>query len=254
MIRNFIVLGTQRTGSTALFRALNFHPAVACGGEWVHDKPPHQKVSTARRALQADFSALVPRYRDQIEEEFCDESRWLGCKVLFRSSDKWFLHARTSPALLLDRLEAFRAWLCRQSEIRIIHLTRDDSIEWLKSKYLSSKTGFYTNKPYPEGTKIAIPIRRAIKRLQTKDWIDLRVASLARTNPYLHVSYEDFLHSNPETLETLMQFLECDPSRIEETNRRNIRKQSKGTARDYISNYDELKEAVQRFESGRRPS
>jgi LPS sulfotransferase NodH len=246
MIKNFIILGTQRTGSTALYRTLNFHPDIACGGEWIHDQPANRKLFVARKALQAEFSVLSPRNQKQIAEEYHDGACWLGFKALFRSSDLWLVHPRFSPALWLDRLEAIRRWIASEPGIHVIHLTRDDQIEWLKSKYLSSKTGLYTNKPYPTGMKVTIPIKPAIRRLQTKNWIDSRIADLAGSNPFLHVSYEDFLLSKNKMVENMMQFLECDMARLEEDNKTRIKKQSKGSAADYIANFDELREAIER--------
>ena len=244
MIENFIILGTQRTGSTVLFRTLNFHPQIACGGEWVYDQPSHKKVAVARESLKAEFSVLSEQNRRQIDEEYHGDVRWLGFKVLFRSSDKWLLHPRLAPALWIDRLESFCRWLSREPKIHVIHLTRDDQIEWLKSKYLSSKTGLYTNKPYPKGMKVNVPVGRAIKRLQTKSWIDSRIATLSHSNPYLHVSYEDFLHSRERTVDAMMRFLGCDPALANDSNNRGIKRQSKGTAKDYILNYDEIAQAI----------
>ena len=193
-----------------------------------------------QRALDGDFGVLTDRSRDLIAKLYNDRTRWLGFKLLFRSSDKWLYHPRFSPALWLDRLESYLWWISQRPDVHIIHIVRKDAIDWLKSKYLSSKTGFFTQKPYPDGFKIKIPLRGAVRRLQAKNWLDTRLATLSHTNPYLCVCYEDFLQSNYEVMLSLMQFLQCDPTQIGEMNYRKLKKQSKGSAENYISNYEQL--------------
>lgn len=239
-MRNFIIVGTQRTGSTALFRSLNFHPEIACGGEWVHELPTSKKLMAAQRALDGDFSMLTSRNRELIVKELNENTQWLGFKVLFRSSNKWVLHPRLSPALWLDRLEDFIQWLSQRSDVYVIHVVRTDPIEWLKSRYLAGKTGLFAAAPYPDGAKVKIPLRPAVKRLRAKDWIDSRLSTLAGNNPYLRVRYEDFLRSNREVIVSMLEFLECDPSQLGEFDYKKLKKQSKASAESYISNYGEL--------------
>lgn len=244
MTKNFIIVGTQRTGSTALFRSFNFHPEIACGREWTHDFPFYKKLSVTERALAGDFSVLSPRSRKLIEAECSDETRWLGFKILFRSSDKWLIHPKLAPALWLDRLEAHIEWLARRTDISVIHLSRKNPVDWLKSKYLASRTGSYTQTPYPDQEKVRIPVKRAVKRIQTKNWLDTRLATLERSNPYLRIYYEDFLKSNRDVIHAMMNFLECDPTDLGDFNYRKLKKQSKGSADRYIANYEQLTTAL----------
>jgi LPS sulfotransferase NodH len=243
MFKNFLIVGTQRTGSTALYNALNRHPEVACGREWTLRVPWYSKISVAERALRGDFSVLAPKDRERIQEYFCEDSAWLGFKLLFRSSDKWLLHPRFSPVLWLDRLEEHLRWFARRGDIHIIHIIRCDGIEWLKSKYLSQTTGLYTNEEYPDGIKVTIPPQAAIKRLHAKDWVDTRLANLASTNPYLRVSYEDFLRSSESVLASVWEFLKCDPKKASRQ-AHSVQRQSKAPATEYISNYEGLMNAL----------
>jgi hypothetical protein len=126
----------------------------------------------------------------------------------------------------------------------VIHIRRDDDIDWLKSKYLASSTGRYVAKPYPDGVKVRIPIRRALRRLRAKDWIDSRIATLADTNPYLRISYEEFVDERWASIELLMDFLDSDIDLISSIDYKKLKKQSRGSPRDYIENFSELTEAV----------
>ena len=240
MSEKFVILGTQRTGSTALYNSLNFHPDIACGGEWTQRIAYHKKLAVSRRALSGDFSDLSNMYREFIADEYRQDIPWLGFKVLFRSTEKWLIHPCFSPALFLDRLESYIRWLSRCPEIRIIHIVRNDSVDWLKSRYLSRKTGMFSHRSYPEGIKVEIPYKEAVKQLRSKNWVDSRIESLADTNPYLCVSYEEFVRSKKSVVLHLMKLLECDPAQIGELEYGGLIRQSTGHAQDYISNYDEL--------------
>jgi hypothetical protein len=241
-----MIIGTQRTGSTALFRALNFHPEVACGSEWTLDVPAHRKLVVTEQALSGQFSVLSSAQRERIERVFSSGSRWLGFKLLFRSSGIWLAHPRYAPALWFDRFEAYLRWFAARPALHVIHIVRTDSIEWLKSKYVSDKARAFAGKGYPEGLRIRIPIREALRRLETKRWIDGRLSRLSESNPYLCVSYEEFLESDRKVVLKLMNFLQCDPSELGEFDYRKHVKQSRRQASDYVANYDEVVAALKR--------
>lgn len=246
MLKNFLIVGTQRTGSQALSAAFNLHPQVVCGGEWTQRVTWLRKVSMAERALAGDFHGLISRRPELLKRfttAFTSQTKWLGFKVLFSSSDKWLGHPRFAPALVKDRLEGHLGWLRSRPDIHIIQLVRRDTIEWLKSKYVARYTGLYTNKQYPEGTKIVIPVWAALRAAESKAWVDRKLMELASTNPHLLVSYEDFLADNRQELESCLEFLGCDPGMLPDSGEFRKR-QSKGSAADYIENYFELLAAL----------
>lgn len=249
MRKNFLIVGTQRTGSTVLFESLNLHPEIACGAEWPRRVGWHKKVKVTQRGLTGDFTALTPRHRQRITEVYHRQTRWLGCKVLFRSSDKWLIHPCFSPALWLDRLEDYLRWISGQPHIHIIHLTRCDAIEWLKSKYMAQMTKVYTGKRYPDDLKVEIPLRRAVKRLYAKNWIDDRLATVRNSNPYRRIYYEDFLASSYDVVVSVLQFLQCDAMKLPKNvqDKQRVQRQSKGSAADYIANYDNLMRKLEQY-------
>jgi hypothetical protein len=241
---NFIIVGTQRTGSTALFRALNFHPEVACGSEWTQDVPAHRKLAVTERAIAGDFSVLPKLQRVRIERVFSPSTRWLGFKLLFRSSGLWLLHPRFAPALRLDRFGAYLRWIAGRPDLRVIHITRESPIEWLKSKYVADKSRAFAGRAYPDDITVEIPVGEALRRLAAKRWIDDCLAALSTTNPYLRISYEDFLESDRAIVAKMMNFLGCDPGKLHDFDYRKQRKQSGRSARDYVSNFEPLVAAL----------
>lgn len=247
VLRNFLIVGTQRTGSTALVRSLSFHPDIACGDEWTQRVPTHRKLNFTDRVLSGDFTLLTPAQRSRIEPRVGAGTRWLGFKILFRSSAIWFGGPQLAPALWFDHFGGFLRWIAARPSIHVIHVLRRDPVDWLKSKYLADKARAYAaGRTYPDGMTIDIPIAEAKKRLMAKDWIDERLAALCASNPYLCISYEEFLESDRAVVLKLMGFLDCDPENLGAFDYRKQLKQANRSAREYISNYDALVAALEK--------
>lgn len=243
MLSNFLIVGTQRTGSSAFAESLGFHPRIACGWEWTQRVPIRNKISFGRRGLAGDFSALSREDRDHMARVVSSNTRWLGFRRLFRSSNKWLLHPRCSPALLVDRLEAHLTWWRSDPAIRIIHIVRRDNLAWLTSKYVAEKLKAYHGKSYPEGTQVVIPVDEAIRRVQAKHWVDGRLASIEGSNPYLRVDYEDFASDEVAVIQRCVEFLDCDYAEYKQKDRY-LRKQSEKHASDYVENWNQLVSAL----------
>ena len=248
MPSKFLIVGTQRTGSQALFNALNLHPDVVCGGEWTQYVPWYAKVKVADRALKGDFADLIarrPKDQKRFAAAYGEHTQWLGFKILFRSSDKWIVHPRFAPGLLVDRPSGHLAWLRSQPQTHVIQLVRRNSMDWLKSKYLSRVTGSYTNTKYPDETRVTIPAGRALRAVMAKNWVDSQLATLSESNPYLRVYYEDFLADNRGVLGACLEFLGCDLTRLADDGQF-VQRQSNGTVADYVRNYDQLAATLER--------
>jgi hypothetical protein len=154
------------------------------------------------------------------------------------------VHPRYCPALWADRLEDHLRWLARRPDIHVIHIVRRDGLEWLKSKFVSQATKAYWGKSYPE-VRVQIPPGEAIARLRAKDWVDGRLAALANSNPYLRLDYEDLLADQEAVVARALRFQQCDPS-LAPVRERRLRRQSTGTAANYVTNLDDLVVALER--------
>lgn len=246
-MKNFLILGTQRTGSQALYSALNLHPEVVCGGEWTFQCSPFNKIKHAEQALSGDFQKLLvdrPDLQERYSLSSLGGANWLGFKILFRSSAKWLGHPALAPALWVDRFKGHLKWLRHRRDVHIIQLVRRDPVEWLKSKYLARATGMLTNMQYPDGFRVRIPVGPALRALATKRAIDEGIASLAASNPYHCVVYENFLADNRAELESCLKFLKCDCAKMPLNGYRT--RQSTADSSEYIENYHDLVEALQR--------
>lgn len=240
---NFLMVGTQRTGSSALAEAINTHPQISCGWEWTERTAFLSKLSAMEDGLRGNFKHLEPRTRDHIESSMGSETRWLGFRRLFGASNKWVMSPRFSLKLLSDRFDAHRRWIRSHPELRLIHIVRTNDVAWLKSKFVAKDQKSYVGSEYPEDLKVQIPISEAKARVTAKHWLDEQLAALATSNPYLRVDYESMASDLPAEAQRIASFLDCDPAALALENTI-IKKQSTRSDKDYIANYDELCSAL----------
>lgn len=240
MINRFIIVGTQRTGSSAFAISLSKHPDIFTGWEWMLDIPIWEKLAIAQQGLALNFENLVEADRKHVAAEYHGQPL-VGFRWLFRSSAKWLLHPRFSPALFIDRLELFIDWARREDNLKVLHIVRNNNMAWLQSKEMSLSSGLYIDKAYPKDLKVEINVKEALKRLQTKNWVDSRLASLEGTGRYMRVRFEEFAQDNDQVTRKALGFLGCQLEGLPSFDA-SIRRQSrsKGSG-DTITNSEALR-------------
>lgn len=237
-MKNHILLGTQRIGSSAISKLINLHPEILSGLEWTQKTKKKKKLIKTVELLSGNFRSLSGFDEEYVKNKSFDQLRWIGFKVLFSSSNKWIFHPKYSIALWADHFNRHLKWLRMNNDIHIIHLVRGKNIEWIKSVFMAKETKLFSGQKYPVGIKLNIDIKNAISRIKSKAWIDKNIETLKATNPYCKVYYEDFEKDNKMIANRLTDFLDCDS--IVKYSQLNSVKQSKGTAIDYIKNHDKL--------------
>lgn len=239
----FLILGTYRTGSSALVHALNRHPQIACGLEWTQRLTPWRALQMGKSALDGDLNALRTRHRAQMSGVNLGEKSALGYKRLFRASDKWILSPALGP-LLIDGLEMHLRWLRESPEIRIIHIIRNDNLDWLRSKAFADATGRYTGAVYPDDLEVRMAPREAVKRVMAKTFVDSRIQSLRTSNRYLRIDYEEFAKDNARLTQIMVEHLGL-PSESLMPKTEDAPRQAKSHHR--ISNHKEIEHALRRY-------
>lgn len=246
-MKNFIIVGTQRTGSSPLGAAIGLHPQVACGWEWTQRVSPLSKIGVARRGFAGNFSCLDKKNQEHMEEICNSSTRLIGFRRLFRSSAYWSLHPKFSPALWHDRLDGHIAWLKKNPSVQVVHIVRNDNIAWLRSKFAAKESGKYFGAPYPSQLHFEVKVDEALKRLQSKRWVDKCLYQLRDTNSYMQVLYEDFAADNFKVAGEVLSFLDCDPLLLPETGL-SLQRQSTVSVEESIENYDKLMDALRRHQ------
>ena len=242
--KNFVLVGTQRSGTSVLAEQIGMHPYVACGWEWTESVRVFRKLSVTSDALAGDYSTLPGREKAHMQSIMKDEIQWIGFRRLFGASNKWLVHPRFSAKLVLDRFEDHLRYFSSRPTLHIIHVTRDDHLGWLRSKYVAGVTRSFVGQEYPEDITVHIPEKEALARLQAKKWVDERLVGLRKTNSYLQIQYSEISEDLPLSTERVFSFLGLEPT--VDPVKGDIKKQATRSDSEYISNYDALRRYLNR--------
>lgn len=204
--RKFVVLSTQRTGSTMLIHLLNSHPAVLCPGEIFF--PGSGSEYALNKYVRSSFSR---RFRHQVVRpalvrEFLDRFfaqepyQAIGFKYMY------------SQARHVPRLYPSVPRYIRENKLAIIHGVRRNKLKVLLSRIASKSSGVYRADTPVKKQPIEVPIKGLEGHLEALDREDdiwqRKMAGL----PYLRVEYESLLSDRPGEELRLLQFLGVDPS------------------------------------------
>lgn len=240
----FVIVGTQRTGSSLVATTINMHDEVSCGWEWTRDVSPFNKITIVQNGLSSRFEKLPEPHKSKMMKAV---SPIIGFRLLFSSSPKWFFSPKLNVAHIWERLESFIKWFSKQPNIKIIHILRNDHLAWIASLYMAKATNQFIDSKYPTDLSVHIPLKQAIKRIIAKRHIEKKLRSLSLSNPYLETIYEDLVSNRDKNFKKILKFLEVDnPNNIPVSV---TKKQQKRRIEEVISNYHEIKHLVDRCKS-----
>lgn len=191
MATKFIILSTQRSGSTYLSYLLHSHPAVCVNGEMYH----HTHISGApgRPKLHNFFTfqlrnTLPVFFLNYFALTSPQPASVTGCRIMY------------------DQLAAFSPlenYVSTSTAIKIIHLKRKNLFESFVSFQLASRSGSWVtfNQPYRAEPPLVVSPKKCLRYFKTvtklRDAYDLLFAR----HETLEVWYEDLqndptFHSN----------------------------------------------------------
>ena len=197
-MKRFIILTTQRSGSTLLWKYLNGHPNVfACGEMFL---PEHggtnayaafRKSSTKRRLSHYIYNQQnVTAYLDQ----------FFSTDQVFESCGFKLMYDQNSRNI--------KNWLIKHN-VSIIHLIRENILKKIVSGETAKARGVAHLKPNEtvENVKIDLDVNRLIHRIITVTK-EIRLNSEKFSMlPYAEVRYEDFVNDPPGTAKGIFDFL-----------------------------------------------
>ncbi len=208
----FIVLTRSRTGSNLLLSFLNSHPHIFCEGEIFAKLKGADPLSKLRRTF-----GKQPRH----------------------------IHAKGFKIFYYHPLDesADELWqeLERCTEIRVIHLTRDNVLRTLLSRKIAGIKDTWTGTRFDaagsDGKQVSFTTEELESGFrQTRAWEDSGNVRF-RAHQTIQLSYEGLVKDPHALYRQLLVFLDL-PENIPSTG---LRQQNPETLRELISNYDELK-------------
>lgn len=231
--KRFVVLSSQRSGSTWLISLLNQVDDTAAFGELFL----HRRRTTGPEKTRFEFD--YPRYLESSPaglrpwrvfaylDQFYERPGTVGFKLMY---SQW----RKYPELLL---------YFRLHRVQIIHLVRRNHLNVLLSRHIKAVTQQAHILSEAEPTRfdpVELDSTTLVRRLRLQQWsiaATRRLLHLSRL-PQLELAYEDLLQ-DATCFDRLWQFLDINPQRVLPQSR--LKKIAARQHRDLIGNYEQVR-------------
>lgn len=237
---NFIILSTQRSGSTLLEYCLSVHPQIQCHGELFQPLNPkfkHRSDAPSQYAISYEYyreaswvrqlahklwrRQLINQYLNGIYAS-SDDGHSLGFKFMYS-------HAHQLPEVV--------DWL-RQAKVRIIHLIRENLLKTLVSlEVAKERKNFSSWKPL-ETCQINLNPEQLIAELTRRSQAIESARSRFQRNPYFEMTYESFNTNREKESKRLLQFLNID--QFQELSSPKLKKVNPDALQAIVTNYGEV--------------
>lgn len=222
----FVLACFSRTGASWLCQMLNSHPSILCHGElfnssrfgWTGDDAANAALAGTWTATTRDANPAA-----FVEAVFADHRghESVGFKLL-----NWH-----QPGLLQD--------LVRQPRVHKIILRRENRVRAYVSRTRAELTGWYANGIY-DHLQVRLEPEGLLTFADRYDRFYAEMRQATQGSPVMFVSYEHL--GEPATQSALVAFLGVRSSDLPLS--ATIRRQSSGSLRRAIANFDELRAAL----------
>jgi LPS sulfotransferase NodH len=229
----FIVLSTQRSGSSYLGVSLDSHPRIRCCEELFmpknHNEITYRTYRTA--SLERRVSHLFQRkkliysYLEQVLRGSPDVDAF-GFKFMYGQY-------RRFPEVM--------QW-AKESDVRIIHLIRRNTLKMIVSREIARKRGVYFSTKPLQPMKVTLDENRVVKEIQRAARAVEEYRNRVAAFPVLEVFYEEFVANHEYESRRLLEFLNCDAD-VQLTS--NLVKTSKDSLDALIENYSQVHRALE---------
>ncbi len=145
----------------------------------------------------------------------------------------------------LGRYPEIFGYLIRH-RVRVVHLVRRNHLDVIVSYAVKAKLGqahLLSGQSAPAALSVQLDnenLEKRLARLQKKQTLARKLLSWSRL-PHIEVAYEDLLH-DPDQFHLIWDFLSIKPEKT--MPKSTLVKIRRGSHRDVISNYDEVKELL----------
>jgi len=235
----FVILATQRSGSTLLVRSLDLHENILLSGEIFYvgsgiHHPENQfryfKVPLVNNRYQ--FILNVPRlafsYKSHLRNYFDKLEKTGVSAVGFK--------------LMVSQMKYMPGFIsfCRKEDIKPIVLIRKNSADVVFSSFVAKSTGHYHSnekqKQSPESTKLFFEPKLFLQQIKIVEGVNSMLKKISENTSGLTIYYEDFAEWD-QLIAEICKFLVIDFQAIPQA----LKKLNKGnTYEKLITNYSSL--------------
>jgi LPS sulfotransferase NodH len=236
---NFVIISTQRSGSTLLRTSLDSHPQIRCLGEvflptYKQEHSYYEYLKSKGTSKTSAFlrrSTFVYEHLDHLYGGYTTNA--VGFKVMY---DQVGYHRYGFPMVLR---------YIRRNNVQVIHLVRENSLNTCISKQFARATRNYHTDDKKAQTAMAIDIPKLIREIRSVEKGKSRWRSILERDRCLELSYEDFVDNKQTASRRVLDFLEVDNS-VQLISP--LKKVLTAPLTESVLNYPELKSAL--MESG----
>ena len=230
-MKKFVVVGTQRSGTTYIRHCLNSHPEILCDGELFLKKFPHQSgyfqyikslpFGRLRHALLRPL--LINTFLDRYyQQPGCNA---IGFKLMY-SEVRWLPYA--CPHVMS---------YIKKHEISVIHIIRENILKTLISREVARTQNVYHAKSSIEIKKIRINTNTLLKGLgkikRENEWWAEQLSG----GDYMSVTYEEFVADKDSISKQMLSYLSID--NYHELGSSNV-KITSDNLKDVVENYTDI--------------
>lgn len=226
----FIVLTTQRSGSSMLVQSLRAHPRIVSFGELfsrVHIGFNTPGFDNRNRRLQSWRNRHPAEFmRRMIFRGYDENIQAVGFKVFYAHLDR-------------ARLKPLRAYLEHQPGLRVLHLSRRNLLRMFLSRTIALRTGVWGISSPRERSRFQVRLKPAHCRTYFETLTRQRAEydRVFAANQRYDVAFETMVADFSGQMTDIQRFLAVDPTDLPQlTLRQEVRPLSEA-----ILNYDALK-------------
>lgn len=234
-MRRFVVLSTQRSGSTLLTSSLNSHPDVLCSGELFFPRSDTEFAMRAYRRLSLRNWLMHSFRRGALVREYLDDYysqpgyRATGFKFMY-SQSRWLPYLYPSVVRYLH-----------DHNIHVIHNIRENYLRMYISMLFTRTTGVYRSNTELKREPISINTRILLPNLRKLVGRDITWAERFSGHPYLKITYESFVNDQQSERSRIQSFLEI--REVGELSS-DFRKVTQSDLKKLIVNYEDVERSL----------
>lgn len=233
-MRKFMVLTTQRSGSSFLGRSLNSHSKICCHGEIFLKKLRNEisyrsyRTQDVKRKFDHLFrrKALISSYIEELSqrEQGCEA---FGFKFMYGQ-------ARRYPQVI--------EW-AKEQGVSVVHLIRHNALKVIVSRKVAKERGVYLSTEPLRPIKIELDTGKLISEIKKLHMLVQMYQESFYGLPYMEVTYEDVMSDYDGEFGRILEFLgvrdneelDCD-----------LVKTGGGSLADVVTNFDDVSVALKK--------
>jgi hypothetical protein len=234
--RMFVVVGTQRSGTSPVRQVLDSHSAVLCRGELFGSA--YGKTDGYRRFRFANGWRQLGHFlwrerqvagflRDRLQAPHAVHA--VGFKLM-----------RSQVRYVPYRYPMLLSWI-RERHVRLIHVTRHNVLRLAASRRAAQAYSALHSRSEGGAVRFHLPAGTLVQELEEMQRDNQFWESFGAELPYLKIEYEDFVDRPELEARRMFEFLEVEPM----VSRRALpERHPRIPLQEMLANYDEVRRAL----------